>query len=188
MLAYLFAHVDEEFYVRQLAYAVQLDPGNVSRELRLLAKEGLVTCSVKGNLKLYRLNPGYPLFAEIKQIIFKTEGVVAALKTLVQAVPQISLAYVYGSFAKEKENSRSDIDLMIVGENLPLKDLTRKVCKLEEAFSREINFTPYSPQEYKREATKKGGFLQLVHNGPKTLLKETGNEGKIKKAGARRQD
>jgi predicted nucleotidyltransferase len=176
LLAYLFAHTGEEFYVRQLAYAIGLDPGNVSRELRLLEKEGLVVPSRKGSLKLYRLDPKYPLFAELKQIVFKTEGVVAALQAVVQSFPQVSLAYIYGSFAKDRENSKSDIDLLLVGENLPSRDITKKVRELENALAREINFTPYSPQEYKLETAKKGGFLHLVHKGPKILLKDTKHE------------
>jgi DNA-binding transcriptional ArsR family regulator len=176
LMGYLFAHTGEELYVRQLAYAIGLDPGNVSRELRQLEGEGLVISSHKGSLKLYRLDPAYPLFNELKQIVFKTEGVVASLKALVHSFPQISLAYIYGSFAKDQENSKSDIDLLIVGENLSTRDITKKVRDLENALNREINFTPYSPQEYKQRVAKKGGFLHLVHRGPKILLKDTTHE------------
>jgi predicted transcriptional regulator with HTH domain len=37
LLTYSFTHPDESYYVRELAYLTQEDPGNLSRELKRLS-------------------------------------------------------------------------------------------------------------------------------------------------------
>src|SRR4030043_2053433 len=73
LLTYSFTHPDEDYYVRELSSLIQEDPGNLSRELRILEEEGLYTSVTRGRVKLYSLNKKYPLFRELKKIIFKTE-------------------------------------------------------------------------------------------------------------------
>ena len=41
LLAYSFAHVDDNYYVRELEILIDEDPGNLSRELKKLEIEGL---------------------------------------------------------------------------------------------------------------------------------------------------
>jgi predicted transcriptional regulator with HTH domain len=71
LLFYSFTHSDESYYVRELANFINEDPGNLSRELRKLAQEGLYQSVSRGNIKLYSLDKNYPLFKELKAIIFK---------------------------------------------------------------------------------------------------------------------
>ena len=53
LLSYFFTHSDENFYVREMASLIHEDAGNLSRELRLLEKEGLCVSSSRGKLKFY---------------------------------------------------------------------------------------------------------------------------------------
>ena len=43
LLTYSFTHPDEDYYVRELSSLIDEDPGNLSRELRVLEGEGLYT-------------------------------------------------------------------------------------------------------------------------------------------------
>jgi predicted transcriptional regulator with HTH domain len=90
LLTYSFTHPDEDYYVRELSGLIQEDPGNLSRELRILEEEGLYTSVTRGRVKLYSLNKKYPLFRELKKIIFKTEGVEGTLKEVVGRFKGIS--------------------------------------------------------------------------------------------------
>ena len=80
LLTYFFTHPDEDYYVRELSGLIDEDPGNLSRELRRLEEEGLFTSFVRGRARFYSLNKQYPVFKEIKKIIFKTEEVGGSLK------------------------------------------------------------------------------------------------------------
>ncbi|MCX8118853.1 MAG: nucleotidyltransferase domain-containing protein [Desulfobacterota bacterium] len=172
LLTYSFTHPDENHYVRELSLLIDEDPGNLSRELKRLENEGVYHSVTKGRVKYYSLNRNYPLFHELKEIIFKTEGVQGSLKDLVQRYKGITLAFLYGSYAKEKERISSDIDLVVVGE-FSRSSFTRDIRKLESTLNREINFTAYTPKEFEKERSKKGSFLNLVLKEEIILLKGT---------------
>jgi len=161
LLTYSFTHPDENYYVRELSHLINEDPGNLSRELKKLESEGLYTSVTKGSVKFFSLNKRYPLFKELKKIIFKTEGVQGSLKELVKKYEGIVLAFIYGSYAKKRERKTSDIDLVVVGE-FPRNSFTRDIRQLESTLNREINFTVYTQGEFEKERKKEGGFLNLV--------------------------
>lgn len=176
LVTYSFTHPDEHFYVRELAGLIDEDAGNLSRELRKLEKEGLFDSSSKGNIKFYSLNKSYPLFQELKQIVFKTEGVEGSLRDLVHKYKGISFAFIYGSYAKNKEKKTSDIDLAIVGE-FPRNEFTRQIRDLESKLNRDINFTSYAEGEFTKERKKEGSFLNMVLKGKIIILKGKVNVG-----------
>lgn len=161
LLAHLFSHPNENFYVREIASSIDEDAGNLSRELKLLAEEGLCSYFKRGNSKFYSLNHNYPLYNELKQIIDKTEGVQGTLRNLVEELPGIKTAFIYGSFAKNRAAKTSDIDLVVVGRfpNAKLLDLIRAA---ESKLCREINYTPYTPEEFEEEKKSEGSFLNTV--------------------------
>ncbi|MFH1478713.1 MAG: nucleotidyltransferase domain-containing protein [Candidatus Omnitrophota bacterium] len=170
LLTYSFTHADERFYVRELANLINEDVGNLSRELRKLEKEGLYVSFSKGNIKFYSLNKSYPLFKELKQIVFKTEGVEGSLRDLVHKYKAISLAFIYGSYAKNKEKKTSDIDIAVVGE-FPRNEFTRDIKNLESKLNRDINFSSYNKEEFLKEKMKLGSFLNLVLKDKVIILK-----------------
>jgi uncharacterized protein len=170
VLTYSFTHPDETYYVRELACLVNEDAGNLSRELKRLEADGLFTSVTKGRLKFFSLNRKYPLFKELKEIIFKTEGVQGSLKELVRGYEGIRSAFIYGSYAKHREKKGSDIDLIVVGE-FPRNSFTRELRSLESKLNREINFVAYTREEFEKERKKDGGFLNLALKDKTIMLK-----------------
>ena len=170
LLGYLFLNPDEKFYVRELSGLIEEDPGNLSRELKKLEQEGLLVSFSKGKEKFYSLNKKYPLFPELKKMVAKTIGVEESLKDLVAEFQGISLAFIYGSYAKGKEKKTSDIDLVVVG-NFSEKEFTRRIRELESRLTREINFTAYTKEEFAEDRAKEGGFLNLVTKEKMIILK-----------------
>jgi len=161
LLAYTFTHPDRQYYVRELAVLIGQDPGNLSRELAKLAAEGLFIAQTRGRIKLYALNKKYPLYKELKAITFKTEGAAGSLKKLINKFKEISLAFIYGSYAMGKETNTSDIDLVVVGK-IPGDKFTQAIRLLESRLNREINFNIYLEPEFNQERRKTGSFLNLV--------------------------
>lgn len=170
LLTYSFTHSDENYYVRELSSLIDEDPGNLSRELRKLEMEGLYTSLAKGKVKFYSLNKNYPLFKQLKEIIFKTEGVEGSLKGIVLKYKGIVLAFIYGSYAKNKEKKTSDIDLVTVGK-FNRDRFTSDIRNLETKLNREINFTAYTEDEFEKESKKRGGFLNLIIKDKIVILK-----------------
>ena len=107
--------------MRELASLINEKHGNLSRELRKLEGEGLFISSTKGRAKFYSLNRKYPLFKELRKIISKTEGVEGSLREVMAEEKEIFLALIYGSFAKGREKTGSDIDLLLAGRSVSKK-------------------------------------------------------------------
>lgn len=170
LLVYFFTHPDNSYYVRELSILIDEDPGNLSRELRKLEEEGLCASLTKGRIKFYSLKKDYPLFKELKNIIFKTEGVEGSLRDLILKYKCIGFAFIYGSYAKNKEKDNSDIDLVMVGK-FPHRHFTNEIRHLEAKLNREINFTVYSEEDFEKEKIKDGGFLNLILKDKIIILK-----------------
>lgn len=170
LLAYSFSHIDENYYVREMASLIDEDAGNLSRELRKLEGEGLYRSFSRGRTKYYSLNRDYPLFKELKEIIFKTEGVEGSLRNLASKYKGIYFAFIFGSYAKNKEKKMSDIDLVLTG-NFSKDEFTRNIRKLESKLNREINFTTYSKKEFNKERRKEGSFLNMILEDKIIVLK-----------------
>ncbi|OGW82207.1 MAG: hypothetical protein A3G33_10805 [Omnitrophica bacterium RIFCSPLOWO2_12_FULL_44_17] len=170
LLTHYFSHPDGKYYVRELGVLLNLDPGNLSKELRIFEKEGLFHVEKKGNLKFYVLNSGCPLYGDLKQVIFKTTGVEGSLRSVVDRFEDVALAFIYGSYAKGGEKAGSDIDVVIVGSP-ERRRLTSEIRKLEELLGREINFNLYAEEEFKNKSAEKGSFLAEVVRGKKIILK-----------------
>jgi predicted nucleotidyltransferase len=77
-----------------------------------------------GNQKHYRANRESPIFHELYGIVQKTVGLKEPMKqSLQQYAGRIKVAFVYGSIAKQTDTAHSDIDLMVIGDDLVYSDL-----------------------------------------------------------------
>ncbi|TJV47076.1 MAG: nucleotidyltransferase domain-containing protein, partial [Mesorhizobium sp.] len=82
----------------------------------------------------------------------------------------IKSAFVYGSVAKGTDTERSDIDLMVVGDNLNLSELYSAAQNAELRLGRKVSPTFLSPEEWQRKASQKGSFVRKVSTLPKIFL------------------
>lgn len=71
LLVYFFTHPRERLYLREIAAKLQGDPANLSRELKMLEKEGVFISERRGLHKYFSLNQNYPLHEELRSIILK---------------------------------------------------------------------------------------------------------------------
>ena len=69
ILSYFFLHPQESLYINELGRKFHLDKRNLVKKLRELEQEGILQCRVIGNVKLYSINPEYPLYNEYNKII-----------------------------------------------------------------------------------------------------------------------
>lgn len=170
ILALLFTHTDESFYLRQIVRRTGAGLGPVQKDLRLLTDAGIITRRKDGHQVYFRANRESPIFSELKSLIVKTIGLGDELRSaLIPLVSRIKIAYIYGSFASGKENSQSDIDLMVVGD-VTLREVVSAVSDTGRKLSRVINSTVFDPVEYEERLAEADGFVSRVHNGPKIIL------------------
>lgn len=163
------SHPDKKLYLRQIAAGLGISVGTAHRELNKLEENGILLSENLGNLRLFSVNKASPIFHELKQIIFKTEGIQGALEKVFGKIKGVKAAFIYGSFARGKENINSDVDLFIAG-NIDEDDLVSRISELERKFQREFNYTIYSPRELKGKMKKKDSFVSEVLSGQKIFI------------------
>lgn len=160
-----FVNQEKEVYLNELARTLDVDPGNLDRKLKELEKEGIFKSEFRGKQKYYFLNKDFSLLHEYKQIFNKTIGLEHQLKKTLSKIKEISHAYIYGSYAKDKLAAHSDIDLIIIikldTENI-LEVLSKSLIDIEKTTQREINYMLYSEKEFKEKLKNKNAFLEEV--------------------------
>lgn len=178
LLRLFFTNPDQSFYMQEIGRILGKKPGNFQRVINNMEKEGILISERKANARYFKANKEYPLYEETKNIVFKTVGIAGSIKGVLKKAEVTDLAFIYGSYAKEKDNYLSDIDLVIVGkcnEDALIKELDR----LEELLRREINYKLYSRNDFKKEAMHKEPFLQNILKDKKIML--IGDENALRK-------
>ena len=164
-----FAHPEKKYYLRELERILNLPVQNIRREFLALEKNGIFIREKRGNQVYYSLNTKSPIFPELKSIVSKTIGAQSSLKKILTAIAGIKISFIFGSFAQKKEDSLSDIDLMIIGE-IDENPLIEKISKLERLLDREINYHIYSQSEFAKRIREKDFFITKILSKPMIFL------------------
>lgn len=172
-----FTNPEKECYLRELERTLGIPVSMIQRELRSLEKAGVFAHRKQGNLVYYYLNRHYPLFDELKSIISKTIGVQGLIRDVLAKFKGIKAAFLYGSYAKNEEKADSDIDLFFVG-SIDERRLVTEINRLEKMLKREINYTLYRREEFRKKLHRREGFIVDVMENPKIFL--IGDENEIR--------
>lgn len=174
VLRWLFGHPERSFHLSELRRLTGLASASLQRELNRLAEAGLIHSERVGNLRRFQANPQSPVFHELIALTRKTLGIEPMLREALQPMEsRLRVAFVYGSVAKQTDTAQSDIDLMLVGEQLRLSDVLDLLIPLETELGRKINPACYTPAEFERRRAETDSFVNRVLAQP--ILPLTGN-------------
>jgi predicted nucleotidyltransferase len=105
----------------------------------------------------------------MKSIVFKTIGIKGLLKNIFEKIKGVEVAFIYGSFAKNEENAKSDIDLFVIGK-VDEDKLVAETGKLEKVLKREINYSLYSKVDFIKKKREKDPFISDLLEDSKIFL------------------
>lgn len=177
VLGLLFGHAEQRFYQRQIIRAVNLGSGTVQRELEQLVAAGILIRTMEGRQTYFQANRQSPIYEELRGLIRKTFGLANVLKSRLATLDQVvQLAFIYGSMAAGNETADSDIDIMVVGEKISLREVVSALSEAQRELGRELNPTVYRTHEFCRKLTQGHHFLTSVINGPRIFLIGDDNE------------
>jgi predicted nucleotidyltransferase len=144
----------------------------VQRELARLAQSSLVTVRLSGNQKHYQANPASPIFEELTGIVRKTVALAEPLRAaLMPVVDRIHAAFIYGSVARRRDTASSDVDLMIVSDDLTYADLNGALEAASEQLGRRVNATISTRSELTKRNAGGGAIVKCALDQPKIWLK-----------------
>ena len=172
VLGLLYGKTDQSFYLNEIVRLAEVGKGAVSRELLKLVNAGLLTVSKQGNQRHYQANAYNPIFSELKQIVQKSFGVVDVIKASLSTIlPQLDMAFIYGSIAKDSQHAGSDIDVMLVGKELSYGEVMGLLENAEQKLARSINPTLLALAEFEKRIESRQSFLVRVMEQPILWIK-----------------
>ncbi|MDN3638786.1 nucleotidyltransferase domain-containing protein [Simiduia curdlanivorans] len=163
VLALLFGQPEKSFYLNEVIRLADMGKGVINRELTKLVAAGLLVVTKQGNQNHYQANKAAPIFNELVAIVQKTLGARSVLQQALSPIlPRLEQAFIYGSVAKGEDHAGSDIDVMLVGEDLSYSDIMALLDPAESQLQRTVNPTIYSPQEFEQRLQEGQNFLTKV--------------------------
>ena len=177
VLTLLIGQPERQYHASEIIKIVQSGSGAVQRELEKLTHAGIITATPSGNRKMYRANKESPIFDDLRGLIMKTVGLVEPIQSALRKFrTQIRFAFVYGSVAKGLDTSKSDIDLIIVGDDLSYSPIFSALQKAEQTLQRPVSPNLMTTKDLARKIEDKNPFVTKIIQQPKIFIYGDANE------------
>ena len=112
----------------------------------------------------------------------KTFGIADVIRQTLEPIKDsIEFAFIYGSIAKATDTARSDIDIMIIGNDLAYADIMNLLIFAEKELQRAINPSIYSLSDFNDKLQQGNNFLTRILQQEKIII--MGSENVIRKIG-----
>jgi predicted nucleotidyltransferase len=124
-----------------------------------------------GSQKHYQANAELPLYKELRGIVLKTVVVAEPLRIALNPLASdIIAAFVYGSIAKGKDTSASDIDLLVISDKLAYAELYSALEPMQAELGRTVNPTLCTRQELAERRKSGNAFVERMLGQPKLWI------------------
>jgi len=171
VLGLLFSQPERRFQSAELIRLAGSGTGAVYRQLQRLAAKGLVFVSHAGNQKYYQANRDSPIYPELRSLVIKTMGVVEPLRVALEPLAdRILAAFVFGSVAKGNDRAGSDLDLLVVSDDLAYTDVYAVLQSAEIRLARPVNPKVLTRAEWKQKRARRDSFAARVAAQPKLFV------------------
>lgn len=158
VLGLLYTAPGRELYMREIARLADITVSAIQRELGQLVDAGILLETRRGNQRVFRANTDCPLYDELTGFALKTYGIADLLRAAI-APFNPERALIFGSIAKKTDRSASDVDVLVVGDDLDYSSLMNACMDLQPRIGRTINVKVYRRNEFDRETRKVDSFI-----------------------------
>jgi predicted nucleotidyltransferase len=185
VLRLLLLRPDEQFHLRQIARFCGTGLGAVQRELSALTKMGILHREEKGMQVYFRAEGACPFFPELQGLITKTTGVAGVLSAaLLPVADRVKVALVFGSVARGAMTAGSDVDLLLLSNDLTVRDLAASIRQAGQALGREVSLNLYRPPEWARRVSSGHPLAKSILSNPRLVL--VGDERELERLAEKR--
>ncbi|UVA77613.1 nucleotidyltransferase domain-containing protein [Pandoraea commovens] len=142
-------HPERSFSLQDLLRLADSGRGSAQKQVDRLVDAGVLREDERrGRQRSIRANTEFALYPELVGIARKSFGIVEPLKNALSPyADRITSAFVFGSVAKGTDNSRSDVDLIVIGD-VQLLELSEAMQEAEQRLMRPIHFSLYESSEW----------------------------------------
>lgn len=168
LLAHFVVHPDRREHGRALERHTGLGKRSLQTELERLEAMGLVRRERDGNRVVYTRDASNPQWRAIDSLV-GAYAPALVLRDVLQDVPGVEAAFIFGSMARGDARPDSDIDLLVYGDAED-SDLGSALLEAAVVLDRRVDLKSYSRERFLRNAAPGASFLSSVLPGPKYWL------------------
>ena len=171
VLGLLFGQPGRRFQSAELIRLAESGTGAVHRQLRRLEMAGWITATWVGNQKHYQANADCAAFEELRGLIAKTVGLAGPIRrALAPLVQRILAAFVYGSIAKGSDTAGSDIDLLVVSDDVEYPEVYAALQVAEAELGRSINPNVLTSRDWSARRAQSDSFAARIASQPRLFV------------------
>jgi len=168
LLRALYLTPSRQFTNAQLADDAGVLRGNAHKWLTRWAEVGLVRRFVSGRNVTYQASDD-PLLASLTEIMLRADALVVDIQ---QALPPaVSTAAIFGSAARGEERAESDIDVLVLGNDLSSIRINAALKPVGRKHHRDIRASVFSPAEFRKLLKEGDSFAVGVLEHPTVVIK-----------------
>jgi predicted nucleotidyltransferase len=162
IMQYFFENPYEQIHLRGLSRKAKTSIYSTKIIVDDLVKQNILIENRHGNQRSIRPNMDNRFYLQLK-IAFSIKKIQDSklIKFLEDKIPAISSITLYGSTAEGKDDNKSDIDLLIIGQKIKAD-----ISTYEKKINKEINLLIMKWSEWRTHASQdKPFYREIVKNG-----------------------
>jgi predicted nucleotidyltransferase len=160
------ARLEQPVTRRQLAAAAGVAPGNASAVIEDLIQSGLVSETVAGRSSMVLLNRNHLAAGPVLALAGLRGELIRRLRERLSPWPDLHGAWLFGSVARGDASSDSDVDLLIVAEDLQSSDLHDRLSRLQADVrswtGNDLQLVEHSPSSWRKLVRAKNPLVEQL--------------------------
>ena len=160
------ARLEQPVTRRRLAAAAGVAPGNASAVIEELIQAGLVSETVAGRSSMVVLNRDHLAAGPVLALAGLRGELIRRLRERLSAWPELNGAWLFGSVARGDADSDSDVDLLIVADDLQSNDLHERLSRLQADVrswtGNDLQLVEHSPSSWRKLVRAKNPLVEQI--------------------------
>lgn len=160
------ARLEQPVTRRRLAAAAGVAPGNASAVIEELIQAGLVSETLAGRSSMVVLNRDHLAVGPVLALAGLRGELIRRLRDRLSAWPELNGAWLFGSVARGDADSDSDVDLLIVADDLQSHDLHERLSRLQADVrswtGNDLQLLEHSPSSWRKLVRAKNPLVEQI--------------------------
>jgi predicted nucleotidyltransferase len=163
-------HPEDASHGREIQRRTGLTPRSLQTELARLESLGVVRRRLDGRRIRYELVEGNPRWRALRAVIREFADPVEVVRNALADVPGIEAAFIFGSFARGDTRNDSDVDVFLIGDDIPDRVLYERTMEASILLGREVNTVQMTRNDLAERIDLGSSFIRDVLRRPKLWL------------------
>ncbi len=167
----------QRFARRQLAATAGVAPGNASSVIEDLILSGLVSETVAGRSSMVVLNRNHLAAGPLVMLAGSRSELIRRLRERLSGWPELRGAWLFGSVARGEAGRNSDIDLLLVADDLESPGLHERLSQLQADVrtwtGNDLQVVEHSPASWRKLVRSKNPLVEQIRGDGTALAGDT---------------